>query len=171
MDISQFYNDWYARGYMDEWPIEKKQRVFKLIKCLNLTETGDLLDLGCGNGEFTGFLKKALPKWNVYGIDISSVAIENAKKRNPDCLFYLSSDSNFIGKKFDFLFTHHVLEHVENMNKIWEEINKYLKEKTSILHILPCGNEGSFEYDLSLLKRMGLRRIQGTGFILKIEVI
>ncbi|MCK4340082.1 MAG: methyltransferase, partial [Candidatus Cloacimonetes bacterium] len=151
-EASVFYDEWYARGYMDEWPAEEKQRVLELVKSLDLGEKGDVLDLGCGNGEFTGVLKKALPKWNVYGTDISAIAIENAQKRHSDCSFFLTSDNCFINKKFDILFTHHVLEHVDDIDKIWAEIDQYLKKRAFALHILPCGNQGSFEYNLCMLK-------------------
>lgn len=159
-----FYDDWYASGYMDEWPVQKKQRVFEIIKNLNLPEKGDILDLGCGNGEFTGVLKKALPKWNVYGADISAVAIENAQKRHSNCSFFLTSDNYFVNKKFDILFTHHVLEHVNDIKKTWAEIDQYLKKRAFALHILPCGNQGSFEYNLCMLKKDGIEKNSGNRF-------
>ena len=163
-EAAVFYDDWYVRGYMDEWPIEKKHRVFDITKSLNLSETGDVLDFGCGNGEFTGVLKKALPEWNVYGTDISAIAIENAQKRHSDCSFFLTSDNRFIDKKFDLLFTHHVLEHVDDIDKIWPEIYQYLKKRAFALHILPCGNQGSFEYNLCMLKKDGIERGSGNRF-------
>lgn len=159
-----FYDDWYARGYMDKWPREKKERVLGLIKELNLPEEGEALDFGCGNGEFTGVLKKALPKWNVYGADISAVAVTNARKRYPECSFFLTSDNSFKNKCFDFLFTHHVLEHVNDIQEIWAEIDRYLKKRAYTLHILPCGNRGSFEYNLCMLKKNGIERDVGNRF-------
>ena len=163
-DTIKFYDDRYSKGYMEEWPIEKKQRVLELIKSLNLPETGDALDYGCGNGVFTGVIKQALPRWNVYGVDISSKAVDNAKKRYPNCLFFLPSDVRFSGKRFDFLFTHHVLEHVNDVSETWHEINGYLKKKSSILHVLPCGNRGSFEYTLCMLRKDGIDRYSGNRF-------
>lgn len=157
-DTIKFYDDRYCKGYMEEWPIEKKQRVLEVIKGLNLPETGDALDFGCGNGVFTDVIKQALPKWNVYGVDISSIAIDNAKKRYPNCLFFLPSDVSFSDKRFDFLFTHHVLEHVHDVSETWHGINSYLKGKASILHILPCGNKGSFEYKVCLLRKDGINK-------------
>ena len=157
-DAIKFYDNRYSNGYMEEWPLEKRQRVLKVIKSLNLPETGDALDFGCGNGEFTGVLRQSLPKWNIYGVDISSIAIDNAKKRHPDCLFFLTSDLRLLNKKFDFLFSHHVLEHVEDIDKSWQEIDRYLKKQSSILHVLPCGNQGSFEYNLCMQRIDGVNR-------------
>lgn len=157
-EITGFYNDWYASGYMDEWPADKKKRIFDTIRTLNLPETGDALDYGCGNGVFTGVLKRALPKWNVYGIDISSIAINNAQKRYPDCSFFLESDLCLINKKFDFLFSHHVLEHVDDIAEAWRKIDLHLKKQASSFHVLPCGNKGSFEYKICLLRKDGINK-------------
>lgn len=163
--IVKFYDDWYSNGYMDEWPAEKKKRIFELIESLNLPSTGEILDFGCGNGEFTGVLKKALPKWDVYGADISSVAINNAKKRHPDCIFFLLSDLRAQHKTFDFLFSHHVLEHVDDIEKIWRDIDQYLKKQARCLHVLPCGNPGSFEHNICLLRKDGIDKTQGNRFV------
>lgn len=156
--IDKYYDDRYCKGYMEQWPAEKKQRVLELIKSLNLPETGDALDFGCGNGVFTNVIKHSLPGWNVYGVDISSIAIDNAKKQYPSCSFFLPSDIRLMNKQFDFLFSHHVLEHVHNVSEAWFEINSYLKTKVSILHILPCGNEGSLEYKVCLLRKDGINK-------------
>ena len=59
---AEFYDNWYASGYMDEWPADKKERIFEIITALNLPETGEALDYGCGNGVFTEVIKKALPR-------------------------------------------------------------------------------------------------------------
>lgn len=163
-ETATYYDDWYKRGYMDEWPGEKKQRVLEIIKSLNLPEAGEVLDLGCGNGEFTGALKKVLPEWNVYGTDISAVAVDNARKRHPDCSFFILSDVCLMHKKFDFLFSHHALEHVDDINKIWAEIDRCLKKQALMLHILPCGNQGSFEYRLCKLKKGGIEGDSGNRF-------
>lgn len=165
IETIKFYDNRYDNGYMDEWPAEKKQRVYQLIKNLNLPENGNALDFGCGNGIFTNIIKQALPKWEVYGIDISSIAIENANKRYPHCSFYLSSKTNNNDKRFDFLFTHHVLEHVCDLPETFKEINNYLKEKSSILHILPCGNKGSFEHGICLLNKNGINTKVGNKFV------
>ena len=147
----EFYEHRYSDGYMEEWPAKKKQRVLEILKNLPLPETGDALDFGCGNGIFTDVIKQALPQWNVYGTDISQVAIDNAREKFSRCIFFVSSDEKFASKKFDFLFTHHVLEHVYNLFEVWEQMQGFSQEKSWMLHILPCGNEGSFEHQLASL--------------------
>ncbi|MGA2062775.1 MAG: class I SAM-dependent methyltransferase [Thermoguttaceae bacterium] len=152
-----FYEERYAQGYMDEWPPQKKDRIFQIIRNLDLPHAGDALDFGCGNGIFTNVLRYALPAgWKVYGTDISQIAIENAKKRYPECLFFAVDDKQFIGRHFDFLFTHHVLEHVYDLPKVFKEMTDRLKDKSAMLHILPCGNGGSFEHNVCLLRKDGI---------------
>ncbi len=110
-----FYKARYAHGYMDQWPIEKQHRVFEVVRGLNLPAQGNALDFGCGNGVFTEVIRRTLPGWTVYGTDISETAIRNAAQRYPKCRFFVLEDGNSADKKFNFLFTHHVLEHVYSL--------------------------------------------------------
>jgi SAM-dependent methyltransferase len=164
-----FYENRYEKGYMDEWPIEKKQRVFQILRSLPLPETGDALDYGCGNGVFTDLLRQALPKWNIYGSDISQNAVNNAKVRFPECAFFVSDNEKKSEKKFDFLFSHHVLEHVFDIEKAMSEINDYLKPQAAIMHILPCGNENSFEYNFCKLRVDGMNPSMENRFFFEDE--
>jgi trans-aconitate methyltransferase len=152
-----YYHERYIHGYMDDWPYEKKQRIFELIRSIELPDKGDALDFGCGNGVLTNIIKQALPSlWNVYGTDISAIAIENARKNYPKITFFVANGTEFTSKKFDFIFTHHVLEHVYDLHQTLSEINGYLKDSSAMLHILPCGNEGSFEHNICRMRKDGI---------------
>ena len=65
-----FYQERYAHGYMDEWHIEKKQRIFELIRSLELQDIGEAIDFGCGNGVLTNVIRQAYlwveSVWNRY---------------------------------------------------------------------------------------------------------
>lgn len=150
----QFYDERYDQGYMDEWPPEKKQRVLEVVKSLGLPERGSALDFGCGNGVFTEVLKQALPDWELFGTDISGVALQHAAQRVPGVFF--CGPAEVVGRKFDFLFTHHVFEHVYSLEKVWHEVNDLMKPSSSMLHILPCGNEGSLEHQICSLRSDGI---------------
>lgn len=143
-ESKKFNEDRYKHGYMDEWPNSKKQRVFEVVRKLDLPEHGKALDFGCGNGVFTEVLRQALPKWENYGSDISKTAIENAVKRFPECSFFISDSDRSYGAKFDFLFSHHVLEHVYDIEKTISQMAELLNSKSSLLLVFPCGNKGSF---------------------------
>jgi SAM-dependent methyltransferase len=152
----EFYEDRYGQNYMEEWPIERKRKIFEVIQELQLPSKGEALDFGCGNGVLTEVIRQALPFWKIYGTDISKTAIANAKIRYPHCTFFESSSLDFMHKKFDFVFTNHVFEHVLNLSEVIDQINEYLKTTSSMLHFLPCGNEGSLEYNVCLLRKDGI---------------
>ncbi|MDQ7834259.1 MAG: class I SAM-dependent methyltransferase [Humidesulfovibrio sp.] len=160
-----FYQDRYAQGYMDAWPTEKKDRVFEIVRELDLPATGEALDFGCGNGIFTDIIRQALPTgWKVYGTDISNVAISNAKLRYPECTFFASDDIKSTNKKFDYLFTHHTLEHVYNIDAAINDICNLMNVSSSMLHILPCGNKGSLEHAICSLRVLGIDNGSGGRF-------
>lgn len=166
----QFYEERYSGHYMEEWTPETKARIINVIGELDLPSSGEALDFGCGQGVMTGVLRKALGSgWKIYGSDISSVAVNNARQRYPDCTFFTPNDPQFAGKKFDFLFTHHVLEHVAAMDDIVAQIDARLKPHAAMLHILPCGNEGSLEHRVAQLRRDGIDPQLGNRFFFEDE--
>ena len=156
----EFYEDRYHQGYMEEHLVEQKRKILEVIKEIGLPGKGEGLDFGCGNGVLTEVIRQALPSWKIYGTDISNKAINNAKIRFPECTFIELSDPSFDynQKKFDFVFTHHVFEHVYNLNEVFNQMNKFLKPKSSMVHFLPCGNEGSYEYNVCLLRKDGINK-------------
>jgi SAM-dependent methyltransferase len=153
----EFYEERYGHGYMDEWSLEKKQRIFEVIRSLDLPERGDALDFGCGNGVLTEVVRQALPTaWKIYGTDLSSTAVENARVRYPACVFFSSDSRDAAPAQYDFLFTHHVLEHVYDLEAIIDAMEGLQKDQAAMLHILPCGNEGSFEHGICRLRSDGI---------------
>ena len=152
----ELYDDEYAHGYMDQWPAQTRERVCSLLRRLPLGATGNALDFGCGNGFFTDVLSTALPGWKVYGTEISGIALANCRKRFPDCTFLNASELGDSAIKFDLLFTHHVLEHVDNLSETAEYISTLLGPNAHMLHILPCGNAGSLEHSVCMLVRNGI---------------
>jgi SAM-dependent methyltransferase len=141
---------------MEEWPIEHKRQILEVIRELNLPAKGEALDFGCGNGVFTELIRQALPAWKVYGTDISRHAIGNAQIRYPNCTFFEVDSPAFAHITFDFVFTHHVFEHVFNLSEVFNQMDGYLKPESAMLHCLPCGNEGSYEHNICLLRRDGI---------------
>jgi SAM-dependent methyltransferase len=144
-----FYEDRYKDDYMDEWPSWKKQRIADLIKKLNLPQTGKALDFGCGRGIFTQVLKQTLPNWEVTGCDISQNAMNAGQARFPNCRFQNISKLIADQEKFDLIFSHHVLEHVSELENEIADMSKLQLPGARIFHVLPCGNEGSLEHNLA----------------------
>jgi SAM-dependent methyltransferase len=155
--IAAFYNARYSAGYMQDWPAEKKQRIISIIRNLSLPKIGVALDFGCGRGVLTGVLRQALPSgWQLYGTDVSTKALAMATDCHPQCKFFSFADQQNLSGKFDFVFSHHVLEHVNHLEHSCRQIDSLLKDRATMFHILPCGNPGSFEHRLCSLRADGI---------------
>ena len=161
---AEFYEARYQEGYMEDWPEEKKSFVSEFIKQLIPGNTGIALDFGCGNGVFSEVLKKVLPGWEIWGCDISESALTNARKRCPNCKFGTLEQIQNQNIKFDLIFSHHVLEHVSNLDEIVGSLADSLKIGGRCAHILPCGNKGSLEYNVASLVANGIDANLGNRF-------
>ena len=168
-ESTDFYDQRYAKGYMDNWPAQKKQKVQEVLLSLGLPSEGAVLDFGCGTGVLTELIAQTLPGWTVYGTDLSTEAISIAKERYKTPQFFVPGDQDFVGKTFDLVITHHVLEHVYSIGEALKEINDHLRPVAGMLHILPCGNEGSFCHQLCAIREGGIDPTLGNRFFFEDE--
>jgi trans-aconitate methyltransferase len=164
-----FYEARYEHGYMEDYPAHVKARILAIIRDLGLPERGEALDFGCGNGVLTDVIRQALPAWTVFGTDLSATAIANASARFPQCTFLAPDDPRLQRHGFDFLFSHHVIEHVFDVDSVLDQMNGALKPKCFVLHMLPCGNAGSYEHELCALRRDGINRALEDRFFFEDE--
>lgn len=165
----RFYDDRYAQGYMDAWPLRKLERVRRIIAELRLPATGTAVDFGCGNGLFTALLLESLPGWRVVGLEISRTAIDRARRTIGGCEFHHVDNSPVEPGSVHFLFSHHVLEHAADLATVWESMTLMMDGASKMLHILPCGNPGSFEHELCTLRAGGIDPRQGGRFFYEDE--
>jgi SAM-dependent methyltransferase len=162
-ELRRFYDDRYVEGYMDDWPESKKRRVSHIIRQAKLHQRGRALDLGCGQGVFTRVLRDTLRNWQVVGAEVSPLALKLAADRVPECTFIATDDLASVGP-FDFIFTHHVLEHVLDVDETLKQISSVAAPRARMLHILPCGNAGSLEQKLARHVINGIRTEQQNTF-------
>ena len=142
------YLDKYYENYV-KFRVQNKKKAFKKkmyeidLHYLNLYKNkGKLIDIGCSNGSFLNLLKN---KYNCYGIDIDTRAIEIAKKikkiKNRLFNYDLSTLKNKLGK-FDIIIFRGVIEHVENPKEYFNYASKILK-KNGIIFISATPNVDS----------------------------
>lgn len=155
--LIDLYDGRYQKGYMEQWPQWKIARVNQIISELKLPKEGVALDFGCGNGFWTNVLKNLLPEWEVYGVDISAVALDHAQHRAPTCTFITASELKDKEISFDLIFSHHVLEHVTHIEDVISNISNRLKKEGYTFHILPSAHPDSFEHKLCSLMKAGIK--------------
>ena len=129
------------------------------------------MDFGCGTGVWTKILKDCLPSWEIWGTDLSETAVKKARIHCTDCSFFPLDEAYDFKEKFNFIFTHHVLEHVFNIYESISLINSLnsRREKSYMFHIFPCGNPDSYEYKLCSLIQNGIEKEYGNRFFFEDE--
>ena len=158
-DAAIYYDERHARGWMDIWPDDKKQRVIELIKDAAVKPYARVLEYGCGVGVFAEkAVKHAFPSLDVHGCDISAVGVVRAAERCKNVTFHKveSDDLACLAGTFDLVYTHHVLEHVVDLDAVLGHIKELLKPGGKVLHIVPCANPESLDTKISCLSDTGV---------------
>jgi ubiquinone/menaquinone biosynthesis C-methylase UbiE len=147
----KFYDDRYAAGYMEgfDYDIYERCRLYTVRKVLaTIPLPKKILDYGCGQGRYLTEFRKIFPMTEICGCDISDVALEIAKAKNPGMSF-LKMDSEFLDcpdASFDCVISIEVLEHVGDVRKAAQEIVRVLKPGGTALVTTPCANRYSLEW-------------------------
>lgn len=120
--------------YQQENPSNKLYS--KIFNFINRKKKINLLDVGCAHGSFINFVNKN-SKFKTTGIDISSFAIKNAKKKglNVKNLNLNKFYRNNKKKKYELITFWDVLEHVDNVDENFRIAKKMIKKKGYIFLI------------------------------------
>ena len=128
MDTKSAYDLWSNRYDSDE----NKTRDLEakaLRSTLDNIEFADCLEVGCGTGKNTGWL---LTRTNdITAVDLSEKMIAKAKEKiNSNKVNFIVADINkdwdFTEKKFGLISFSLVLEHIENLDRIFKEASRTL---------------------------------------------
>jgi len=101
----RLYNDlawlWPLWGSVEEYREESEEAV-KLIEKHAQIEVKSLLDITCGGGKNLFHFKKY---FDADGLDISNAMLDNARKLNPECNFYLADMRYYdLKRQFDSIY-------------------------------------------------------------------
>lgn len=108
-----------------------------------------ILDYGCGSGDF---LDRLCEKG--YGVDISDVAIEKARRNHPNHIFS-TSIHEFKANMFDTICLIDVLEHIPDVLSLLMELKRVLKSEG---HLLIATNQ------LTRIKALGISLLCFDGY-------
>jgi len=98
-------------------------------------DTGKILDIGCGIGDFLGYCKKA--GWKVSGLEPNEQARKIVLKNHQIEAVDVSEISNMAENQFDLVTLFHVLEHVAEPKNMVSEILRILKPGGRLVIALP----------------------------------
>lgn len=106
--ILDHYSDLYKK-YGDSpkslgWGNGRQSMRFKILSEIGNLQDSSILDIGCGFGDFFGFLKFQKTRFKYLGVDINGNFLKLAKKKYPKANFELCDiqNENFT-KKFDWV--------------------------------------------------------------------
>lgn len=126
-----FDKSW-AKSYISDSSVNNSHRVFLINRISNFYPFNSILEFGCASGPNLYLLAKKFPNIKIYGIDISSNAIEEGKEyfenKNIKNVFLSAGRGvdvlkNFKDKSIDLIFTDAVLIY-SGINKIEDVIKE-----------------------------------------------
>jgi len=128
-----------------------KDRHKKIISIFSKYKLNRILDIGCGNGGFSIFLKETSGAEEVYGIEISEIGVKMARKKGVKAI-QLDIDEKsfpFKDKYFDAIFAGEIIEHLYYTDKFLEECWRCLDSKG--IFVLTTRNLSSLFNRITLL--------------------
>ena len=155
--LGRFFNQWlFTRRLfyhlldillLRTWHIHKAVRGF-FIEASKLEQVA-VLDAGSGFGQYTYFLAKKKPQWNIHGIDIKTdeiascnaffqkAGINNARFEEKDLTTYLASNT------YNLILSVDVMEHILEDELVFSNFYTSLKEGGMLLISTPSNLGGS----------------------------
>lgn len=131
--VAEQYDKNYQYSYpFTRYKISKKAKDFSyLIKAKKNAKALEMLEVGCGTGEYTKIVATSFPKSKIIGLDISKNVLELAKrkcrgKKNVSFTSKSVYDTNFKNNSFDVIYGFYVLHHF-NIKKFKKEASRILK--------------------------------------------
>ena len=100
--------------FADAGPIKpRSERLveFVLNASQRMAASGKLIDIGCGNGEALRNFSQALPRWSLYGAELSDKVLPELRKLVNFKTLY-TVPPNQIGERFSLVTMIHSLEHM-----------------------------------------------------------
>ncbi len=108
---------------------------YHLVASASGKSTGNLLDIGCGTGEFANTCAKF--GWKVKGIEPSGMAREFAKKEYGLEVADAGSLNSFTSNSMDVVTAWHVLEHIYDLKGTIEQVKRILTAEGVFIVALP----------------------------------
>lgn len=118
----------------------------KLVKRLTVLKNGKLLDYGAGTGYFARAMNDA--GWDVTAIEKSEKAREFALKDYKTVIYPEEKLAEIEDKSLDVVTMWHVMEHIQDLDRIWEELFRIIDDTGIAIIAVPNCNS----YDAKLYK-------------------
>lgn len=138
--------------------------IIKLIP----SETKSLLDVGAGTGLAAAVIKAIYPDITIRVTDISENSLSFWEDRN--LIGYVTNGNPlpFVDKKFDLVMSSHVIEHLENPEKLISEMWRVCKNRLVIA--VPDGDIHFYDHKIIFDRTVFLETIKSVIIGVKIKI-
>lgn len=122
-----------------KWEMPERDALAVEVIKAHAPQPKKILDIGCGNGHTLERFAKAFPDAELYGIDLSTVAVNLAKGRVPkaDISAVLLSEFAKTRKRFDVISLLGTAEHFRKLEKELSTVKKLLTVEGIVYMELP----------------------------------
>ncbi|MHC4400332.1 MAG: class I SAM-dependent methyltransferase [Planctomycetota bacterium] len=144
----RFFNEVYAPSYQPaednyrpRFPFHRRLKYLVFAKIVKLlcrrSPTIRLLDVGCNQGDLLRVVHHDR-RFDAVGIDLAEAPLEYARSLGLDVHLSDLESMRFAEGTFDMIVAHHVLEHVQNPERLVVEIHRVLKPGGYFFAVVPC---------------------------------
>lgn len=159
--------------YYDRYSSIQDLCATRLISKIRGGDFGNILDIGCGTGNYTRLLKERFPKAHIKAVDISGEMIKIAKekmaKENIDFIIADGEMLNF-NEPFDFISSNAAFQWFEDLDKTLSKYREFLNEK-GIISFSTFGPSTFCELDTALKELFGKEISISSCYFIKREAI
>lgn len=158
--IAKYYLE--RRADKSRFDYNRDIEVPAMIKIIGNVKNKVILDMGCGFGDHSKKLSQKGAK-KIIGFDLSKKLVKFANEQNiPNCEFEIGNMNKKLKYKsnsFDIVFSSLAFHYIKNLNKLFSEISRVLKNKG--LFIFSTGHPISDLINQSKLHMIGIKKIKG----------
>ena len=144
-----YYHKYYPNNYYQDAPFPNGLKwIINLLEKLvynrklrlidkYLPKGGQILEIGCGQGEF---LHRLPEKFEKFGIEVNDKACQYIRKNYKEITLFEGKIEEIYfphGLKFDMVVMWHVLEHIENPVIFFKTLKKILKKDPTLIIEIP----------------------------------
>jgi len=117
----------------------KEVTISLLNKFVANSEDSNILDVGCGKGQITKFIKQTYSNARIDALDISEIAIDFARNAIEGVNFRVADATNYSteGIMYDAIILNNIYEHVENPLLLLNNLKLLLKKEGVIIISTP----------------------------------